>query len=96
MVRGVPEKVPAILVNREDKSGQSLQECLLDLLENVTSRPTAAESLGGSERLTIVVARLPGSSGVPFPWLVLALCHEAALSPRRPAVFAGCQRVRGV
>jgi len=44
-VRNVPERVHRVLHRRAAEAGQSLQEYLLDLLEETAGRPTMSEWL---------------------------------------------------
>ena len=69
-IRNVPPEVHAVLLRRAEASGQSLQQYLVDLLAEQTSRLTTDEWLAQVE------ARLAASPGTELTADVVQLIEE--------------------
>lgn len=71
LIRNVPMEVHQMLVARASSAGQSLQEYLLSLMGEITSRPTAAEIMAA-----VSASLLPDARGGMTGDDVVAIIHE--------------------
>jgi len=71
LMRNVPMEVHQVLVERASSAGQSLQEYLLSLMGEITSRPTAAEIMA-----EVAASLPPGDRAGVTSDDVVAIIHE--------------------